>query len=670
MRAGRRWVLVAIYVVLAFLVTALPAYADGDHSDDRYPNVVRPSVEFGEYGSGAGNLIDPLGVAFDDENSIFVTDCGNSRVHRFDISGRAVRSWGETGTALGQFHCAYGIAVGPEGHVYVTDFGNDRIQVFDRTGLMLFAWGSSGAAPGHFDRPTAVAVGRTRLMVVDSGNFRVQIFDREGRFVRACGGQGTGRGKFVTPYGVAADGNDNFYVTDLALNRVQKFDVRCRLLRAWGRYGSFSGQLAEPTGIAYHRGKVVVTDAVNHRIQVFTARGAYKVQWGRHPRREHEGQGRVHYPYAVAVSPSGTYSVVCEPFENRCQVFRMAEIRTLRPLNDSAWWWKNQRFHYGTGVKVMANRNGLYLGLVEPDTHYTVIFDIKNGPRPRKTAKFGGFGSGPERLNQPEGIASDARGNVYVSDRGNNRIQVFSLSGEYRRTIGSFGRTLGKLNSPGKLDFDRLGRLYVLDAGNNRIQVFNAAAGRALRAWGSKGSRRGQFDHPEGLCVDAKRGLVYVVDTGNFRIQAFTTAGVYRRSWGRPGTAPDEFLWPYGITCGQDGHIYVTDASQQRVKKFDRNGKLVKQWGRYGSKEGEFYKPKGIAQDPRGFLYVVDFGNHRGQIFSADGRFVRIFGEGELHPPEPPGVHYTRIVSLGGAALGSLGLLALYVRRRRNGKAA
>jgi 3-phytase len=74
-------------------------------------------------------------------------------------------------------------------------------------------------------------------------------------------------------------------------------------------------------------------------------------------------------------------------------------------------------------------------------------------------------------------------------------------------------------------------------AGNNRIQVFNPLTGRALRAIGGKGTAPGKLDHPEGLCVDAKRGLVYVVDTGNFRIQAFTN---------------------------------VIDASQQRVKKLHK----------------------------------------------------------------------------------------------------
>lgn len=514
-----------------------------------------------------------------------------------------------------------------------------------------------------------IAIGTSHVFVVDSGNYRVQIFDLRGRFLRACGTYGSAVGQLNRPVGIAADGQDNFYVADSANNRIQKYDAGCRTLAAWGKYGSFSGDLAEPTGIAYRGGQLAVTDLVNHRIQVFDTAGRFVYQWGRHPAREHEGQGRMHYPMAIAISPTGSFAVVCEPFENRCQVFLKEDLRNVKPLNDSAWWLKGPRFHYGTGAKISRPRDPFsgrrmeILGMTEPDTHFVVLFDITDGPNPKKIAKFGGFGAAKGRFNQPEGMAIDARGTVYVSDRGNNRIQVFDLRGRYVRTIGGFGTTLGRFRSPGKLDFDTSGRLYVLDVGNNRVQVLDPASGKGLRAFGAKGSAPGQLNQPESMCIDPHTNLVYVVDTGNFRVQAYDLAGRYRFGWGRPGVGPEEFLWPYGITCGTDGYIYMTDASQQRVKKFSAHGALVKEWGQFGALAGQFYKPKGIAQDSRGYLYVIDFGNHRGQIFTSDGQFVRIFGEGELRPEGPAGLEPRRLYLLVPLAVTLVAVLTVWIRR-------
>ncbi|TMI71957.1 MAG: hypothetical protein E6H05_11785, partial [Bacillati bacterium ANGP1] len=556
--------------------------------------------------------------------------------------------------------------------VYVTDTHNDRVQVFDTTGLYLYGWGRPGASPGAFDLPLGIAVGSSRVFVVDSGNYRVQIFDLKGNYLAACGSYGTQLGQFNRPVGIAVDPAENFYIADSGNNRIQKFNASCQPIAAWGKYGSLAGQLAEPTGIAYHGGQIIVTDLVNHRIQVFDTQGKFVYQWGRHPAREHEGNGRMHYPSAVSINPSGSFAVVCEPFENRCQIFLKEDLKHVQAVNDSAWWLKGPRFHYGTGAKELGPAPGPggsgkpmeLVGMTEPDTHFVVLFDITSGPTPRKVAKFGGFGAQPGRFNQPEGLAADSSWNVYVSDRGNNRIQVFDIHGRYIRTIGGFGTGLGQFRSPGKLDFDAQGHLYVLDVGNNRIQVLEPMSGKALRAWGTKGSGSGQFLQAESMCVDTLHDRVYVVDTGNFRIQVFNTMGRHLRSWGSPGIGPDKFLWPYGIACGTDGYTYVTDASQQRVKKFTADGAFVREWGQFGALPGQFYKPKGIAQDSRGYLYVVDFGNHRGQVFTADGGFVRIFGEGELRPEGPGSIDYRKLFSA--VPLAVLGLLVgvvLWMRR-------
>jgi DNA-binding beta-propeller fold protein YncE len=70
------------------------------------------------------------------------------------------------------------------------------------------------------------------------------------------------------------------------------------------------------------------------------------------------------------------------------------------------------------------------------------------------------------------------------------------------------------------LSIDRNDNIYVTDRNNNRIQVFTAN-GTFLAKFGLEGSGPGQFILPEGVGVDKDTGLVYVADTGNFRIQVF-----------------------------------------------------------------------------------------------------------------------------------------------------
>ena len=69
-------------------------------------------------------------------------------------------------------------------------------------------------------------------------------------------------------------------------------------------------------------------------------------------------------------------------------------------------------------------------------------------------------------------IAADADGDLYVSDWGNGRIQVFDPDGSYLAELGGGGTGDGELTTPTGLKVDRDGDLWVVDRGNNRVQKF------------------------------------------------------------------------------------------------------------------------------------------------------------------------------------------------------
>jgi hypothetical protein len=99
---------------------------------------------------------------------------------------------------------------------------------------------------------------------------------------------------------------------------------------------------------------------------------------------------------------------------------------------------------------------------------------------------------------------------------------VWSPGGELLDEFGGRGRTLGKLEAPAQIALDPAGNLWVADRGNNRVQEFGPR-GERLVTVGDRGIAAGQFVHPTGVSVDC-HGILTVADTDNNRVQQFQLA--------------------------------------------------------------------------------------------------------------------------------------------------
>ena len=254
--------------------------------------------------------------------------------------------------------------------------------------------------------------------------------------------------------------------------------------------------------------------------------------------------------------------------------------------------------------------------------------------------------SAPWYFGEPETIAVDSNGFVFVVDTVNNRIQKFNADGYLVNEWGRFGTQPGEIRLDAPMEVAANGQLiavdaqdslYLTDTLNHRIEVFSAN-GEFLRTWGSEGSANGELDHPSGIAIAAD-GSVYVADTYNDRIQVFTPEGEYLRGWGSFGSGPGQFSWPRGVVVDPAGNVYVSDYNNDRIQKFTTEGDFQASWGGSGSGDGELSSPEDLALDPDGNLLVVDAGNIRVQRFSPDGQFLEKlddFGTG-------PGQYYAPI---------------------------
>jgi DNA-binding beta-propeller fold protein YncE len=133
------------------------------------------------------------------------------------------------------------------------------------------------------------------------------------------------------------------------------------------------------------------------------------------------------------------------------------------------------------------------------------------------------------------GIAVTPDGSrVYVNDK--RYIRVFDPSGEPITEFGGLGNKLGKLAAPAQIALDGGGNLWVADRGNNRVQQFGPN-GERLLTFGTRGTGPGQFINPTGVSVDC-HGTLTVTDTENNRVQQFALAA--------PPAVPCATLGPLG----------------------------------------------------------------------------------------------------------------------------
>jgi hypothetical protein len=136
---------------------------------------------------------------------------------------------------------------------------------------------------------------------------------------------------------------------------------------------------------------------------------------------------------------------------------------------------------------------------------------------------FGSTGSGPGQFRNPTAIAADPdRSELFVTDTGNDRIEVFDYSGNWLRSFGQTGSGPGQFQGPAWIAVYN-GEVYVTDAGNDRVEVFDPA-GNFLRQWGSDGTDPGQFHHPSGIAV-VSENEVLVADSDLGTVQQFATGG-------------------------------------------------------------------------------------------------------------------------------------------------
>lgn len=216
-------------------------------------------------------------------------------------------------------------------------------------------------------------------------------------------------------------------------------------------------------------------------------------------------------------------------------------------------------------------------------------------------------------LGKPKGMGIDKDGLVIVIEPHYARINHFTPDGVLVRQWGTHGTNAGQIAFPRAVAVNGRGEIFVSEYGRvDRVQRFTADGGNLLGVIGCYGYGPGQFNRPEGLCVD-KDERVYVADSCNHRIQVFEPDGKLLRSYGRPGDKDGQMSYPYDICVDTAGFQFVCEFGNSRIQVFDSRDQHVETIGEPGRHPGQFANPWSVALDSRGNLYVADAGNDRVQ---------------------------------------------------------
>jgi len=170
-------------------------------------------------------------------------------------------------------------------------------------------------------------------------------------------------------------------------------------------------------------------------------------------------------------------------------------------------------------------------------------------------------------LERPTGLAYDPQGKrLYVSDTGAHDIKVFDEQGRLVKTIGRRGEGAGEFNFPTYLAFAR-GELYVTDTMNSRIQILSEDGTVTKLRFGSRGVNVGNLVRPKGLTVDSE-GNIYVVESYYNHLLVFNRRGELLLAIGGGGRAPGRFDLPAGVWVDSSNRIFVADMFNARVAVF------------------------------------------------------------------------------------------------------
>ena len=472
----------------------------------------------------------------------------------------------------------------------------------------------------RFYEPTGLAFSKQgELFIADRLNNRIRKLDLCGTVSTIAGDGNSGQrngaalqARFEGPTNMVFDEVGNLYVVNF--NKISKIDKTGNVTTFAGSvrgYKDGPGQQAmfsSPAGIAFDsKGNLYVADSWNHRIRKIDKVGNVSTFAGSGSHGFQDGPGKkatFNYPMGIVIDTKDNL-YVADSFHHRVRkIDKTGNVTTVA----------------GTGKA-----------------------GFQDGPGKKATFKY------------PDGIAIDAKSNLFVSEDQKQKIRKIAPDGsvttitlpascDYKYIVVGHredlyfpcGRAIYKFYLSGTLP--RTNALCV--------QTFT---GTTLSGSGDGSRSIAQLSHP--TAVARYDNSLYVVDSFNHKIRKIDKAGNVTTVAGigvsgfqdGPGSQA-MFNYPEGIAIDIQGNLYVTDSLNHRIRKIDKTGNVttIAGTGKFGFQDGPspqamFNYPEGIVIDIHGNLYITETKNHRIRKIDKAGNVTTIAGTGKFGFQDGPG---------------------------------
>ena len=278
------------------------------------------------------------------------------------------------------------------------------------------------------------------------------------------------------------------------------------------------------------------------------------------------------------------------------------------------------------------------------------------------------------QLNYPTGLWADQSGNIFIADTMNHRIMKVDPQGVITRVAGKENdggyfdgdngpATSAALNQPEAVAVDGLGNLYIADTQNHYIRKVDGATGTITLYAGKPGvagykmeggpADNAELNEPQGLYVDAS-GNLFIADTGNCMIRKvdFLDKKITRVAGALSAGSPScgysgdggqatatKLDRPHGVYVDKDGNIYIADDDNHRLRKVDITtgiittiaGNGVPAYGGDGGPavDASMQNPKSVWMDVNGNLLIADNENNRiRKVTATTGDISTVAGNG------------------------------------------
>lgn len=298
-------------------------------------------------------------------------------------------------------------------------------------------WGKEGAANGEFEFPIGIAIHDQTIFVTDHYNNRVQTFDFDGKHLASFD-------VLPNPGGITADHDGTLFISHFPVSRMSKeknpdrvsvYSPSGKLLREWGQTGKADGEFDFPGGLAIGPDdRVYVADQTNRRVQVFDKQGKFIAKFGEYGTQPGQFGGNTNPKSRVGGPQFLAFDKAGDLYTTEGSMGRVQKLtREGRPILS----WGN-----------LNDEPGGFGG------------------------KFSGFKDKVANLEGPIGITVDPQDHVWVASI-NGRIQQFDTNGKLLGGLQSGqGPEPGKFFAPHTIAFNNRGDLFIVDSFNHRIQKF------------------------------------------------------------------------------------------------------------------------------------------------------------------------------------------------------